>query len=348
MRSRTIIATPPGATIREQLDDRGMTQKEFALRMDMSEKHISQLINGDVRLTPSVALRLESVLGVPASFWNNLETRYREKLLQVEEENAMDRDIALSKLFPYAEMVRYNWIEKTSNPVEKVRNLRRYFEVARLDIIDHLSMPGIAYRRLAVTEKSDYSLAVWAQQAKLQARDKKVALLNLQKLSDDLPYIRSMTMDKPETFCPKLEQELSDCGIALVLLPHMQGSFLHGASFIDGKKVVMGLTVRGRDADRFWFSLFHELDHVLEQHIDKPHGPTQEDEDHANIFARDLLISPDDYAKLIENKNVNSQTVVSFAAEVGIDPGIVVGRLQNDGVIKHNVMNELKTQYIFS
>lgn len=107
MRSRTIIATPPGATIKEQLDDRGMTQKEFALRMDMSEKHISQLINGEVRLTPAVALRLESVLGVPASYWNNLETRYREKLLQVEEENAMDSDIALSKLFPYTEMAAH-------------------------------------------------------------------------------------------------------------------------------------------------------------------------------------------------------------------------------------------------
>ena len=56
MRSRTIIATPPGATIKEQLDDREMTQKEFALRMDMSEKHISQLIK--VRLTPAVALPL--------------------------------------------------------------------------------------------------------------------------------------------------------------------------------------------------------------------------------------------------------------------------------------------------
>ena len=99
MRSRTIIATPPGATIKEQLDDRGMTQKEFALRMDMLEKHVSQLIK--VRLTPAVALRLESVIGVPASYWNNLETRYREKLLLVEEENAMDSDIALSKLFPY-------------------------------------------------------------------------------------------------------------------------------------------------------------------------------------------------------------------------------------------------------
>ena len=145
MRSRTIIAIPPGATIKEQLDDRGMTQKEFALRMDMSEKHISQLINGEVRLTPAVALRLESVLGVPASYWNNLETRYREKLLQVEEENAMDSDIALSKLFPYTEMVQYNWIEKATKSIDKVWNLRRYFEVARLGIIDNLMMPGIAY-----------------------------------------------------------------------------------------------------------------------------------------------------------------------------------------------------------
>ena len=83
VRSRSYVATPPGATIKEQLVDRGMSQKEFAARMDMSEKHISRLINGDVVLTPDVAMRLEMVLGVPAHFWNNLESIYREKILLV-------------------------------------------------------------------------------------------------------------------------------------------------------------------------------------------------------------------------------------------------------------------------
>ena len=46
-RSRTYIAVPPGSTIKEQLECRGMSQKEFAARMDMSEKHISKLINGE-------------------------------------------------------------------------------------------------------------------------------------------------------------------------------------------------------------------------------------------------------------------------------------------------------------
>ena len=104
MRSQSYIATPPGATIKEQLKDRGMSQKEFAARMDLFEKHVSKLINGDVQLTPEVALRLEMVLGIPAKFWNSLEAIYREKLLIVEAENAMDEEEALAQQFPYSEM----------------------------------------------------------------------------------------------------------------------------------------------------------------------------------------------------------------------------------------------------
>jgi HTH-type transcriptional regulator/antitoxin HigA len=90
-RSKSYIATPPGFTIKEQLKDRGMSQKEFATRMDMSEKYIGRLINGDIHLTPECAVRLEMVLGVPAKFWNNLESIYREKLIKVMAENSMEQ-----------------------------------------------------------------------------------------------------------------------------------------------------------------------------------------------------------------------------------------------------------------
>ena len=95
--SKTYIATAPGATIKEQLTYRGMSQKEFAFRMDMTEKHISRLINGEVNLTSETAYRLEMVLGIPSKFWMNLEAIYRDKLLLVEKENQMDADIELSK-----------------------------------------------------------------------------------------------------------------------------------------------------------------------------------------------------------------------------------------------------------
>lgn len=62
LKSHSIIATPPGATVKEQLSLHGMSQKKFAARMDMSEKHISKLINGEVQLTPDMAVKLELVL----------------------------------------------------------------------------------------------------------------------------------------------------------------------------------------------------------------------------------------------------------------------------------------------
>ncbi|MBP2028126.1 addiction module HigA family antidote [Acetoanaerobium pronyense] len=88
--SNYTIDIPSGATIREQIENRGMKQKEFALRMGLSENHISRLINGQVELTQDVALRLESVLGIPVSFWNNMEVIYLEKLKCIEDKDDMD------------------------------------------------------------------------------------------------------------------------------------------------------------------------------------------------------------------------------------------------------------------
>lgn len=95
--SKTYMAIPPGEHIKEMLEDRGLKQKDFAYRMNLSEKHISKLLNGDVQLTPDVANRLEIVLGVEASFWNGLEALYREDLIKVRNENKMDQDLEIMK-----------------------------------------------------------------------------------------------------------------------------------------------------------------------------------------------------------------------------------------------------------
>ena len=87
MGNKRFIAIPPGVSIKEQLLNMGMSQSEFAAKMKMSEIQAHNLLNGDVRLTTEVASRLESVLGVPASFWLNLESIYREKLLKAESES---------------------------------------------------------------------------------------------------------------------------------------------------------------------------------------------------------------------------------------------------------------------
>ena len=344
-RSRTTLAVPPGYTVREQLECRKMTQKEFELRMDMSEKHISRLINGEVHLTPDVASRIEAILGISAQYWNNLETRYREKLHQVEDENAMDADKELLPKIPYGEMARLGWVDNTKKATDKVRNLRRFFEVARLGVLERISMPNVVYRMQSGAKKKDYILAVWVQKARLMARNIEVSPVNLARLEAIVPELRKLTYEQPEEFVPKLSAMLGKCGIALVLLPHLKGSFLYGASFYDCKKIVMALTLRGRDADKFWFSVFHEIGHILKGHISRPFGASDDDEKEADEYARDTLIPPDKYREFVSAGNYTYSRVREFALDMGIDAGIVVGRLQKDGEIGFDELNGLKCQY---
>ncbi|NLC46934.1 MAG: helix-turn-helix domain-containing protein [Firmicutes bacterium] len=343
--SKSVIAIPPGATIREQLENRGMKQKEFALRMGLSEKHISRLINGQVELTKDVALRLESVLGLPASFWNNLEVLYREQLARVNAENQLEKDAEIAAKFPYSKMAALGWVKPTRKAKEKVINLRKFFEVASLDCLRELEVPGIACRKKGTSETSDYSLAAWAQKARIEARKYKTAPISISQFEQTIPEVRAMTVKSPQEFCGKLIDLFSECGIALIFLPHIGGSFLHGASFYDGNHIVMGLTVRGRYADQFWFSLFHEMCHIIRGHIGKPGGTSEQEEEEADAFARDTLIPPEEYEAFIEANCFSKNCITDFASKIGIAPGVVVGRLQKENYVPYNRFNELKVKY---
>lgn len=346
---KTCIAIPPGETIKELICDRGMSQRELARRMDYSEKFVSQLVNGKVELTPRTALRLEMVLGAPASFWSNLEVTYRGKLARVEEEKALQDDVELSTRFPYAEMAKLGWVPATRKPEERALELRKFFEVARLGVIDSGQGidPAIACRRQKETDASTYAVKAWSQRARIEARDIQTRRIDLKKLEASLRPIRSMTVEDPSVFQPSLVELLADCGVAFVILPHVRGSCLQGATFRDGSKIVLGLTLRRRCSDTFWFSLFHELGHILLGHTEQPDGTSDEDEASADNFASSQLIPDDAYDDIVAG-DLSSRSIVKWSEELEIAPGIIVGRLQKDGLIPYNRMNNLKVEYRFA
>ena len=257
----------------------------------------------------------------------------------------MDADAEIAKRFPYSEMAKLGWVPETREANEKVINLRKYFEVVQLSLLGSDQITRIACRRLAITDKSDLALMAWAQEAKIKARGIQTAPINIKGLILAMPKIRKMTVLKPKEFCPKIKKYLAECGIALVFLPHLKGSFLQGASFMDGKKLVVGLTARGKDADKFWFSLFHELAHIALGHVGRPNGTSEEDEKAADKWSGDILIKSEDFEQFRINQDYSEQSVVQFAKDQGIAPGIVVGRMQLEGMIKYSMLNNLKEKY---
>lgn len=285
--SEHYIAVPPGETIRETLEDRGLSQKDFAARMNMSEKHISHLMNGKVLLTYEMADQLEQVLGMPAYFWLGLEARYRDRLVKAQEENALDADKGRTSELPYAQMAELGWVPVTRSRTERAMNLRRYFEVVNLSLITDNQIHRIICHRLQSTDKADLALLAWAQQARIQARGTNTARINIRALQTRLAEIRALETLDPAQYRPALQQILAECGIALIYLPHLKGNAVQACTFRDASRIIIAMQQNMRSSRAFWSHLYHELGHISLGHLDLENGTTEEDEQAADAWVRE-------------------------------------------------------------
>ena len=267
-RSKTFIAIPPGMTIKEVLENRHMTQKELASRMDMSEKHISKLINGEVPLTQDVALRLERVFGVDASFWNGLEAGYREKILKVEYENSIDEEINFAKPFGYAKLARLGIVPETKKKAEQVNNLQKFFEVASLKTVaDEMVMP-LVYENIKDMDKAKQSaIYTLVQITKGESRFVEVNPYDCELLKAFIPQIKELSQESLTVAKEPLKDMLAASGVIIVYLPIIDITSTC-ITYSKGNAIVLGIPTA--ENKNFW----HLLDEALKGLVERDHPHT--------------------------------------------------------------------------
>ena len=338
------IAIPPGETLLETIDALGMSQAELADRMGMAKKTINEIIKGKAPITQETALKLESVLGAPASYWNNLESNYQEALARINAQVEMQEEVNIAKEIPYAELASRNLVCATKNAIEKVKNLRSFFGVASLERIPDVSA---AFRRKQNENVSEYALAAWLRQGELLAREINTEPFNKPKLKKLIPKFRQLTLMTPEEFYPQMVELCSSCGIALTIVKHLPKTYICGATnWVNKNKAVIELSVRGGRADIFWFTFFHEIAHIILHDEKEFHMQKTDDncvaEDEADNTAGEWLIPPSGYEAFINSNQYLTKTgIIQFAKEIGIHPCIVVGRLQHEKRIGYNTCSDL-------
>lgn len=253
------IAIPPGETLLETIEALGMSQIELAERMGMAKKTINEIIKGKAPITPETSLKLESVLGASANFWNNLEANYQEVLARINAKQAIEEDIEVLKSIPYNEISKLGWIDVTTDKKERVINSRRYYGVAFLGLIKNSYSVRFRQGKANYTI-SNYGVLAWLIKAEKQGIDIKVEMFNKIKLKNLIPEFRRLTLEEPEVFYPKMKKLCAECGIALVLVHALSKTYIQGATIWKNGKAILALTVRGKKADIFWFTFFHELE----------------------------------------------------------------------------------------
>lgn len=263
-RSKTFTAVPPGMTIKEVLEDHHMTQKELAVRLGLSEKHISKLINGEVPLTQDVAIRLERVLDIEASFWNGLEAAYREAILKVEYENSIDEEINFAKSFGYAKLARLGIVPETKKAAEQVNNLQKFFEVASLKNVDNEMVMPLVYENIKDMEPAKKSaIYTLVQITKGQARFVEVNPYDAELLRKFISKIEDLKSEPLADVKEPLKDMLGACGVIIVYLPILDNITSTCITYSKGNSIVLGIPTE--DTDGFWNLLEEALHNLLER-----------------------------------------------------------------------------------
>jgi plasmid maintenance system antidote protein VapI len=318
---------------------------------------LNEIIKGKRQVTADTALELELALGSPASFWLNLEKNFQLAKARLAEERLLECESKSLSRFPVREMAKFRWIRKCDDLVSQTRELLSFFGIATFEQLKRVKSLAPAWRKAKNKQACEYALAAWLQQGMRQVRGIETGAFSPRALRTQLAKIRSFTRQDPKDFEPALVNLCAANGVAVTFVPHLPRSYVNGAAYWFGDRVVIQLSLRFKWADIFWFNFFHELGHVL-LHLKTKKRPFLDEKDlrgtsdvaelEANTFAANTLIPETDYEALLRRRYDRREVVQEFADEIGIAPGIVVGRLQFQGLLHPSQLIDLKTQFDWS
>jgi addiction module HigA family antidote len=347
-------AVAPGEVLTEALADRGMTQAELARRTARPLKTISEIATGKAAITHETAIQLERALGISASLWVGLESRYREALARERAVEQLHDYVEWAEQFPIADLVRHGELPKRSTKPETAADLLGYFGVSSpAGWEQHWARVAAGYRMSGAHSASVHSLTAWLRWGEREAESISVASYDQDRFRDVLAEIKKLSrLAVFDIAVDRLTSELAATGVAVVVLPGLAGAPASGATrWRGGVHPVILLTLRYLTDDQFWYTVYHEAGHIL---LGRRRSDVVEDldadvdlgEEHAaDQFARNALLHAESFAGFVAAADFRRPSVRGFASEMGVSPGIVVGRLQHDGFIGSGQLNDLKMRY---
>ena len=342
----------PGEILSEALDERGLSQSDLAQRTGRPIKTINEIIQGKTSITPETALQLERVLNIPSKFWLNLETNFQTFIVREKERERLQNYTYLLDQIPVASLVKEGWIEKYGNPVDQIQEVLNFYGIASPEIWENQWLsPKVSARALETLSKEPGATSAWLRQGEILSQKLKCSSFDAKVFKESILLFRELTIEPQDVFQNELVRLCALSGIALVFVHGIPKAPIGGATrWLTPNKALIQLSLRHATDDHFWFTFFHEVAHILlhgkrEIFIDDDPDSAEDIKEHeANDFACDTLMPPKHLAEFISKKRFDKKSVVAFAKEIGIAPGIVVGKLQRDRHIKSDQLNDLKTR----
>ena len=347
---RDKIAFHPGYYIKEIIDDSGLTQEDFAKRLDTTPKNLSLLIRGEQNLSIDIAMKLSRMIDTSVVYWLNLQNAYDALIAEFKSQEELDKERRIFELLDYKYFRDFFHLpDLPRKKDEQIKELRKFLNVSTLFVFSRRDM-AVSFRSSTkeLSEANIVKANIMVQLATNITLKTDAPKFNKKKFEDAVEYALTLTKEH-DRFYPLIKNAFEKAGVIFVILPNLPGSNINGATKKVGDKIMLMVNDRRLFADSFWFTLFHEIGHIINGDFgisfEKEKG---EQEIAADRFAEDSLIPADDYQEFVAKNKFTVSSIRLFAEKIDRDPGIVLGRLQNDKYVGYDdwSMKPLRKKYI--
>lgn len=291
------IAFHPGYYISEAIEESGLTQYDFAKRLDTTPKNISCLVNGEQNLSVDIAMKLARMLDTSVEYWLNLQSAYDTVSAEIKSDAALKEE---RRIFSYLDYNYFHYnFDLPALPRKtdlQIKQVRKFLKVATLSVFKDRNMT-VNFRSSTdkLSEANIVKANIMVQIATNQALNNPAPKFDRKKFSHAVNYALTLTSNHRD-FYPLLCHAFYEAGVNFVILPNMPGSKINGATKKIRSNIMLMVNDRRLNADTFWFTLFHEIGHIVNGDLGITfEGRTRHAEDNADTFAENQLIPADVY-----------------------------------------------------
>jgi len=331
------IAFHPGYYIKEIIDESGLTQRDFAYRLDTTPKNLSLLIRGEQSLSIDIAMKLSRMMDTSVSYWLNLQNAYDSLIAEFKSKEELAQEKTVFSVLDYKYFREHFGLpDLPRKKEEQIVQVRKFLNVATLSVFRKRDM-AVSFRSDSgeLSEANVIKANIMVQIATNLALKTEAPKFNKLLFEEAVQYALTLTKEHG-AFYPLIKEAFRKAGVVFIILPNISGSRINGATKKVGNSIMLMVNDRRLYSDTFWFTLYHEIGHIMNGDygisFESERG---EQEEIADKYAEDMLIPGEQYREFLEEGRFDMQAIKEFASSIDRDPGIVLGRLLNDGKVSY-------------
>ncbi len=349
LRYNNRTAFHPGYFIEDFINFYGITQKDFADRVGTTPKNLCLIIKGDQSLTKDMAKKLASVTNMSVEMWMNIQRGFDELQEEIDNKHRLNIEDEVTSDISYSDLhSTYALADLPRKKNEQKTEVKHSLGYSNLTPLGQVPQGACCSRSKNLTRRNivrSNIMIIFAENAAIKTE---TASFNRAKIDSTVEFALTQTTNY-EGLYSALQEAFKKIGIAFFVLPNLPGAKLRGATKRMKRKVMLLVNNTMKTVDTFYFTLLHEIAHIK----NKDWGASMEEdegeaEERANRYAEDMLIPPDAYSSFFLKRCYDRESIISFASSINRDPGIVVARLQKDGVVRYDDddLNALKHTFL--